>query len=177
MAKQRDQPYLALVCGLAKLAVRPLIAGLAVLYFLIDALVLSLVRPAAARLAGLPPFVAIARGVASLGRYPTLALFLIPLIVLEPVKPIGLYLIATKRVIAGTAFIAIGELLKVFLLERLFHMGRAKLMTIPAFAWTYLRVMRWLAYLQSLPAWQAVRRAVARVKEQARRIVRALRRV
>ncbi len=158
----------------AAVVLRPIIAILAVVYFVLDVLVLSLVRPIGGRLARLPFFLWLAQQVDRLGPYPTLALFLIPLVVLEPAKPVGLYLIGTKRVIAGTLVIVLAEVLKVFLLERLFHMSRPKLMAIPAFAWAYSLVMRWLAYLEALPPWRAVRQLAARMKELGRRIARAI---
>lgn len=155
-----------------RLIAMPVVVMLAILYFVIDGLFLSMITPVARRLARLPLFSGLARWVAGLGPYPTLVLFLIPLILLEPVKPIGLYLIGTKRVIAGTVFIALGEIIKIYTLERLFHMSRHKLMSIPAFAWGYRFVTGWLAYLQALPPWQLVMRGVERIKSLARRLQR-----
>jgi hypothetical protein len=107
----------------------------------------------------------------SLGPYPTLALFAVPLIVLEPVKPVGLYLIASGNVIDGTVLIGVGEIAKITIVERIFHAGRDKLMTIPAFAWSYERVMSLRAYLETLAVWQAMLKAVRAIKETARRIL------
>src|SRR5262249_49320328 len=97
----------------------------------------------------------------------TLALFLVPLIILEPVKPVAAYLMASGRVRYGVAVLVIGEILKITIVERLFHIGRDKLMTIAAFARAYSFVTRWLAYLKSLPAWQATMRHVQAVKAAA----------
>ena len=98
-----------------------------------------------------------------------------PYILLEPVKPVGLYLMATGHVVNGIVAIVIGEILKLLIVERLFHLTRDKLMTIPAFAWTYNRIMAWLDYLRSLPAWQAIERRMQAVKQQAREWAMALR--
>src|SRR4051812_38767537 len=57
------------------------------------------------------------------------SLFAVPLIVLEPVKPVGLYLIASGNVIDGTVLIGVGEIAKITIVERIFHAGRDKLMT------------------------------------------------
>jgi hypothetical protein len=73
--------------------------------------------------------------------YATLVLLLVPVIILEPFKPAGAYLIAIGHLVSGVSLIAIGDLLKTFLVERLFHFSRDKLMTIPAFA----RVYNWAA--------------------------------
>ena len=48
----------------------------------------------------------------------------------------------------GTVLIAIGEIAKITIIERIFHAGRDKLMTVPAFAWCYERVMAFRAYLK-----------------------------
>jgi hypothetical protein len=148
----------------------PVVVTLATLYFVIDGVFLSLIRPIAERLARLPLFGGLARWAAGLGPYSTLALFLIPLILLEPVKPIGLYLIGTKRVLAGTLVIVLGEVIKIYTLERLFRMSRQKLMSIRVFAWGYGFVTGWLDYLQALPPWQAVLRVVHRIKSLAHRL-------
>jgi hypothetical protein len=146
----------------------PVVVVVATLYFVIDALVLSILRPLLRRIARLKLFAAISAWFASLGPYPTLALFLIPLAILEPVKPVGGYLIATGRVVTGVVVLAVGELLKIAIVERIFHMGRDKLMTIPAFAWAYNFVAGWLAWLKALPAWQAVQHRLAAIRQWTR---------
>jgi hypothetical protein len=80
-------------------AFKPVVVVFAALYFLIDAIFFSLIRPLGIWLSKLPIFRWIGRWIRSLGPYPTLALFAVPLIALEPVKPIGLYLIASGNVI------------------------------------------------------------------------------
>ena len=105
-------------------------------YFLINAIFFSLIRPLGTWLSKLPIFRWIGILIRSLGPYPTLALFAVPLIS-EPVKPVGLYLIASGNVIDGTVLIGAGEIAKITIVERIFHAGRDKLMTIPAFAWSY----------------------------------------
>ena len=82
-------------------------------------------------------------------------MFAVPLVVLEPIKPVGLYLIAEGKVVHGAVLVAIGEIAKITIIERIFHSGRDKLMTIPAFAWCYERVMAFRAYLETLAVWQA----------------------
>ena len=152
-------------------ALRPVIIVFAVLYFLIDAIFFSLIKPLGTWLSKLPIFVRMDGLIRSLGPYPTLALFAVPLIVLEPIKPVGLYLIASGKVVDGTVFIAVGEIAKITIVERIFHAGRDKLMTIPAFAWCYERVMALRAYLETLAVWVAMLRAVGAVKERGRRML------
>jgi hypothetical protein len=103
-----------------------------------------------------------------------LALFLVPVIILEPVKPVCAYLWLNKHYTASVLVFTIGEILKVTIVERLFQLGRDRLMTIRAFAWTYNFIQGWLTYLKSLPPWQAVMRRFAAIKAQARRFATAI---
>ena len=152
-------------------ALKPVIGVFAVLYFLIDAIFFSLIKPLGKWLSKLPIFARIDGLIRSLGPYPTFALFAVPLVVLEPIKPVGLYLIAEGKVVDGAVLIAVGEILKITIVERIFHAGRDKLMMIPAFAWSYERVMALRAYLATLAVWQAMLKAVRAIKEKGRRMV------
>jgi hypothetical protein len=60
--------------------------------------------------------------------------------------------------------------LKITIVERLFHVGRDKLMSIPAFARAYEYLMSLLSYLHSLPIWQAMLKRARAVKGAVRRI-------
>ncbi len=128
----------------------------AFVYFLLDGLFLRAIRPITRRLARLRVFAKVEEVIAGLGPYSTLTLFLVPLIILEPVKPVGIYLIASRQLVLGIIVIVAGELLKIAIVERIFHLSRPKLLTIPAFASVYNFVMHWLRWLQALPVWQAV---------------------
>jgi hypothetical protein len=138
---------------------RSLVIGAAAIYFVIDALFLALLRPLARQIASLKLFQSIAPWIASLGPYPTLVLFVIPLALLEPVKPFSAYLIASGHFIDGMVVLVLGEVLKIIIVERIFYIGRDKLMTIKAFAWTFNFVSGWLTWVQALPPWQAVKRS------------------
>jgi hypothetical protein len=93
----------------------------------------------------------------SLRPYPSLALFSIPVILLEPVKPVAAYLAATGQMVSSVVTLILGELLKLVLIERLFSLTRDKLMKIPAFAWCYNKFSDAKAWLKSTEAWQAIR--------------------
>jgi hypothetical protein len=148
----------------------PVVAVLAFLYFLIDALFLPPLRLLGRWLGGFNLFARLADWIRTLGPYQTLALFLVPLIVLEPVKPVAAYLVAQGRYSHSIAVLVIGEILKVTIVERLFHVGRAKLMMIPAFARIYNYVMAWSAWFEALTTWQEVKRHVLAIKAQARAV-------
>jgi len=146
----------------------PVVAILAFIYFLVDALFLPPLRLLGRWLGGFKLFARLGEWIRTLGPYQTLALFLVPLIILEPVKPVAAYLAAKSRYAESITVLVVGEILKVPVVERLFHVGRPKLMMIPAFAWTYNYVMAWYAWFEALPPWQAVLRHMRRIKAQAR---------
>jgi hypothetical protein len=137
--------------------IEPLVIVLAAIYFAIDAMALSSLKPILRKIANLKLSQFIARWIASLGPYPTLALFLVPLILLEPVKPFSAYRVTSGHLVFGMLVLVLGEVLKITIVERIFHIGRDKLMTIKAFAWAYNFVSGWLAWVQSLPPWQATK--------------------
>jgi hypothetical protein len=85
-------------------------------------------------------------------------LFAVPLIVLEPVKPVAAYLAGTGHIAMGMIVFVVGEVLKLVLVERLFSVSRNKLISIPAFAWTYGRYLQAKEWLESFEAWQIARR-------------------
>ena len=136
-----------------------------------DALFFGLIKPFGTWLSKFRIFSRLGRWVRSLGPYSTLALFVIPFVVLEPLKPIGLYLIASGRVIDGTFVIGVGEVLKITIVERLFQVGRDKLMVVPAFARCYEFLMSWRAYFETLAVWQAMLRWARAIKERGHRML------
>jgi hypothetical protein len=152
----------------------PILAIFAVLYFLIDALFLSLLRPVGRLIGRLDPAVRLGNWVRSLSPYCALTLFLVPLIVLEPAKPVGFFLIASGRAWAGVAVIGIGEVLKILIVERLFHVSRNKLLSIGWFARLYRLVTFWLDWLRRRPAWQASVRLLSQSRVGLRRLFRVL---
>ena len=102
--------------------------------------------------------------IGSLRPYPSLALFAVPLIVLEPVKPVAAYLIATGQIATGMTMLAIGEILKLVIVERLFKLCRRKLLKIPMFAWGYGHWRQGVDWIVSMRAWQAARRWSLKIK-------------
>ena len=98
-----------------KKSLSPFVVIAASIYFLIDALFFSVVKPLSRRLARLPIFTALASWIAARGPYVTLALFLVPLIILEPVKPVGIYLIASGHSRYGVLVLSVGDDSQIFL--------------------------------------------------------------
>jgi hypothetical protein len=146
----------------------PVVAVLAFLYFLVDALFLPPIRLLGRWLGSFNTFARLGDWIRTLGPYQTLVLFLVPLLILEPVKPVAAILAKQGHYTRSIAVLVVGEILKVTIVERLFHVGKSKLMTIRAFAWTYKYVMAWYAWFEALPPSQAVLRRVRALKSQGR---------
>jgi hypothetical protein len=128
------------------------------MYFLVDAIFLTVAKSLASWIAQHWMFEGLRRWVLSLSPYPTLALFALPLVILEPVKPIAAYLVGTGHVAMGLVILALGEILKLALVERLFSVSRDKLMSITAFAWGYRKYKAVKDSVTSMDAWKVIRR-------------------
>lgn len=137
---------------------KPIIYLIATVYFLVDAIFVPVVQPITKWLSTHWIWKDLRVWILSLRPYPTLMLFAVPVIVLEPVKPVATYLAATGHVAAGMIVLIVGELLKLVLVERLFSITREKLMSIPAFAWAYRKYASIRDQITESAAWQLVQR-------------------
>jgi len=83
------------------------------------------------------------RWAVSLRPYPALALLAVPVIILEPAKPLAGYLMGIGHFGAGAITFVTAEVLKLTFVEQLFQLNRKKLLSIPAFAlgYQYWRLM------------------------------------
>jgi hypothetical protein len=138
---------------------------LATAYFVLDGVFSYVTRPFAAWLGRLRIFERIHRWIVSLRPYPSLALFAVPVIILEPVKPMAGYLAASGHLGAGAMTFVTGEVLKLTCVERLFELNRKKLLSIPAFAIGYGYWRRMMDVVESLEVWKASRRLVNRAAQ------------
>src|SRR3989440_12914274 len=145
------------------------IFAFATVYFIIDGVFSYVTRPITVWLSKRKFLERVRRWVTSLGPYPSLALFAVPVIILEPAKPLAGYLIGTGHFFAGAVTFIATEVLKLTLVERLFQLNRDKLLSIPAFAWGYQYWRHMMDVIESLEVWRASRRLVA----DAARMVRA----
>jgi hypothetical protein len=135
-----------------------IVLAIAIPYFLLDAMFATVAIPLSRWIAGHWAFERVQRWILSLRPYPTLLLFAVPLTVLEPVKPLAAYLVGTGHATLGLSALAIAEILKLVLIERLFSVSRDKLLTIPAFAWAYGKYSAVKNWLMSFETWQLVLR-------------------
>jgi hypothetical protein len=91
---------------------RAAVLTVAVLYFLIDLIFLSVVRPLRRRIMALSWMRRSREWVGHLNRYAALLLLLVPWLILEPIKPIGFLLFSHKHHLAATLLIIGGEVVK-----------------------------------------------------------------
>jgi hypothetical protein len=147
-----------------KKALKPLFYLLAMIYFLVDAVFMTVAVPAGRWLGDRLVSNRIRNWIISLRPYPTLMLFAVPVIILEPVKPLAIYLIGTNHVVAGVTLFVLCEILKLVLVERLFAISREKLLSIPAFAWGYGRYSAAKHWIVSLEACRKVQKWMRRAR-------------
>src|SRR4051812_13371064 len=88
--------------------VKAFVIVFAAIYFVADAMFATIAHPLARWLGEQKILARLRRWIRSLRPYPALALFAVPLIVLEPVKPLAAYLTATSHVKAGLTVLVIG---------------------------------------------------------------------
>jgi uncharacterized membrane protein len=131
---------------------------LAIAYFVVDGLCSYVTRPISAWIGKMRIFERARRWIVSLRPYPSLALFAVPVVILEPVKPLAGYLVATGHLLSGAATFIVGEVLKLTCVERLFELNRTKLLSIPAFATMYGYWRRMMDAIESMEIWKAARR-------------------
>jgi hypothetical protein len=134
---------------------------LATVYFIVDGLFSHVTRPVTTWLAKKKLFEQVRLWVVSLGRYQSLALFAVPVVILEPAKPLAAYLLGTGHFFAGAVTFITAEVIKLTLVERLFQLSRKKLLSIPTFAWGYKYWRRMMDVIESLEVWKAARKLVA----------------
>ena len=117
---------------------------------------LPLIRSLEVMLARLPP-------------YGAAAAFLLPGLLLMPVKIGALWLIAQGHALAGLGVIVAAKLAGTALVARIFTLTRPALMTLDWFARLYRFIMRWrerlYGYVRASSAWQALERMRAALRD------------
>lgn len=119
-------------------------------------------------LARLPAVARLEAAIARFGPYPALALFVVPIVLLEPLKLLAVWLIATGHLVLGIVVIAFAKVLSTALIARLFHLCQPALLSLRwfrgAYEWTVRTRDRLYAQVQAMPAWQATHEAVERAR-------------
>ena len=79
------------------------------LYLLVDAIFMTVAKPIAKWIDKHVQLRRLRDWIRSLPPYPSLALFSVPVIVLEPIKPIAAYLAATGQFLSGAVTFIVGD--------------------------------------------------------------------
>jgi hypothetical protein len=160
--------------GLHRLTKTPLLA-VTVFAVLLDDAFRAVVIPAVRALAGLALIRRVEARIAGLPPRAILLLFVVPLAVIEPFKIYALYLIGQGRFAAAVTTFVVAKVVGLGLAERLFAIGRDKLLSIPWFAWCHGRILairrrvhdwlqQWRIWRQAVNVARALRRRLAAVR-------------
>jgi hypothetical protein len=79
------------------------------------------------------------RAIEKLGPYPSLALVLVPLCIVEPLKFAAVAIAGEGHWLTGTGMIVAAYAVSILLVERLFEIVKPKLLTLGWFAWLWTR--------------------------------------
>src|SRR6266704_6475813 len=88
---------------------------IALVYFIVDGVFSYVTRPITVWIARQRLFERVRLWITSLPPYPSLALFSVPVLILEPAKPLSGYLIGTGHFFAGAVTFITAEVLKLTL--------------------------------------------------------------
>jgi hypothetical protein len=126
---------------------RPLWILLA-LVFLFEAWLWEHLRPLVAwvvdRIAWAKLKARVAAAIEHLPPYPTLLVFLIPVILLFPLKLVGLWMLAHGSWLGAMAVLALAKVMSMGVTAFIFDVTRPKLLQLPWFRWLYDHVIVWL---------------------------------
>jgi hypothetical protein len=150
-----------------------------VVWLALDVLFFIFVRPIVEALSRLALFKRIGAVIGRLPPYGVLVLLAIPFVLVEPLKVVALYWIATGLVIRGVLLLIASYFVSILTLDSLYKAGEGQLMKIGWFA----RLVRWivelrdwaLGWVRSTAAWQWAAARIASIRAWARTLVRPVR--
>ena len=146
-------------------------------YYALTAIIGPIVDPVARALAGIRAFAVLRGSLERLGPYSSLAILVIPVIVIEPLKVASFAIIGSGRFVLGTAALAISQGLSLIVIERLFGIVKPKLLTLRWFAlvWSLYTDLRdrLLSWLGATRAWSIVLRVRDAMRSTVHRILRS----
>jgi hypothetical protein len=82
--------------------------------------------------------------------YPTFLVFLIPIVLLLPIKFVGLWMLARGYWLGAVATLAAAKVVSMGVTAFIFDLTRPKLLQLPWFFRLYERVLKWLAWAHAL---------------------------
>jgi hypothetical protein len=107
--------------------------------------------------------------IAALPPYPAIGLFVLPGLLLMPVKIFALWLIAQSHAVAGASVFVAAKVVGTAIVARLFAICRPTLLTVQWFRAVYEWLVRLKARLYQSSPWQAVVQWKNRLKERWRK--------
>ena len=132
---------------------RPLLVLLA-LVFLFEAWLWRRLAPIVGAMVARIPWAAfkakVAAAIERLPPYPTLLVFLVPVILLLPLKFVGLWMLARGFWLGSLAVLALAKVIGLGATAFIFDLTRPKLLELPWFRWLYEHVIVWLAWAHGL---------------------------
>src|SRR5947208_13152836 len=132
---------------------RPLLILLA-LVFLFETWLWEHLKPVVARVVSFIPWdmfkARVAAAIEHLPPYPTLLVFLVPVILLLPLKFLGLWMLAHGFWLGAVAVLAFAKVVSLGVTAFIFELTRPKLLQLAWFRSLYDRVMIWLAWAHEL---------------------------
>ena len=112
----------------------------------------------------------LAEAIERLPPYATLLVFLVPIVLLFPLKLLGLWMLAHGSWLGAMTVLALAKLISMGVTAFIFELTRPKLLQLAWFRWLYELVLAWLAWAHALidpikheiKAWIARQRALIR---------------
>ena len=132
---------------------RPFLILLA-LIFLFEAWLWERLAPIVGAIVAIIPWarfkIAVAAAIEALPPYPTLLVFLIPILLLLPLKFLAVFLLVHGHWLGTLAVLALAKVTSLGVTAFIFDVTRPKLLQLPWFRWLYDHVMLWLALAHGL---------------------------
>lgn len=153
---------------------------LVALVFLLEVWLWEHLRPVVGWLVDLIPWrrlkERLAAAILRLPPYATLLVFVIPVLLLLPIKLLGLWMLAHGSWLGAMGTLALAKMVSVGITAFIFDLTRPKLLQLPWFRWLHDRVMVWVTRAHALidPIKQEVREWIARNTASVRRRMRSL---
>lgn len=144
-------------------------------FLILDSLIAPLFGPVMRALSRLRIIQRLEAAIAALPPYAILVLLVVPFAIAEVAKAYAVVLMAQERFVTGVAIFIGAYIVSILVCERIFHAGRAPLMTIGwfrrAFDWIMALKARIFDMIRTTAAW----RAAQDLRDRARDLVRRLR--
>ncbi len=154
-----------------------LAAVVVIAWAVLDEVLFPLLRPLVAWLSGRRLFEAIGRLIGRLPPYVVLILLAVPFVLIEPLKVVALYWMATGMFVPGVLLLIGSYVLSILTLDRLYHTGKGQLLQIGWFA----KLMGWIAglrdwafgWVKATAAWKWAARMARGARERLRSLARS----